>query len=183
MGLLVEYQPGCKGCDISQESDKKIGGIIELEGDWILNHYGGDEGFLGWFALQPRYHRMEISDLTDKETIYLGRNIQKIENTFRNYWNNNFNDDSIERVYIVYFFDSVFDLPKITNYHLHFHLIVRTKEIGELLRKGRYCTAPNINAWMIHRIIYDIDFPPKYKRDDGKVIKLMTYLRSVLSAG
>jgi hypothetical protein len=42
-----EYKDCCKGCDISREIDKRTGGIIELEGDWILNHYAGPEGFFG----------------------------------------------------------------------------------------------------------------------------------------
>ena len=49
-----------------------------MNGDWILNHYGGEEGFLGWMALQPRYHREEINQLEVDELEALGGNIKKI---------------------------------------------------------------------------------------------------------
>ena len=63
----MTHNDNCKGCARSQETDA----IVELPGDWIVNHYAGEEGFLGWLALQPRYHRMAISDLTDDELRHL----------------------------------------------------------------------------------------------------------------
>ena len=52
----------CKGCELSKGNGDPPGGIIvKLDGGWILNHYGGSEGFLGWLALQPSCHRMELA--------------------------------------------------------------------------------------------------------------------------
>ena len=48
------------------------GGIIELDRDWTLNHYGGSEGFLGWVVLQPKYHRLDFADLTHQEVRWTG---------------------------------------------------------------------------------------------------------------
>jgi hypothetical protein len=76
-----EYDKDCKGCKRSKGCDPVVGGIIQLEGDWILNHYGGDEGFFGWMALQPRYHRKELTELSTYEARALGENIQRIENS------------------------------------------------------------------------------------------------------
>jgi hypothetical protein len=52
-------QPGCDGCALSQKSDR----VIHLSGDWVVNHYQGQEGNLGWMVLQPRYHRMCLAEL------------------------------------------------------------------------------------------------------------------------
>jgi len=98
------YKQSCKGCQLSQEQIwPEIGGkIIELEGDWVLNHYGGSEGFLGWMALQPRYHRTEFTELATDEAQALGENIQIINRGLRGYWQENFSDDPIEQTYITY---------------------------------------------------------------------------------
>ena len=121
---IREYEDCCKGCDISREIEKKPGGIIALEGDWIVNHYAGSEGFLGWMALQPLFHRMDLADLTQDEARTLGSNIQNIDMGLRQYWTIQFPKDPIERLYVVYFFES-------EGYHLHIHPIPRTKKLGQ----------------------------------------------------
>ena len=180
----AEYKDDCDGCKISQGLKERVGGIIELEGDWILNHYSDEDTFLGRMALQPRYHRMELWELTTKEAATLGGNIQKIDIALRQYWSIRFPDDPIERVYVVYFFESVFDKPKPTEFHLHIHLIPRAKSLDPLLRKADGST---IIAWNIHKLGKRRDFPQQYRYWTKKgglrrkeVEKLMTYLRGCL---
>lgn len=182
------YMKGCKACKVSQGTLLRAGGNIELEGNWILNHYFGPEGFLGWMELRPKYHRMEFSELNEDEVRALGKNIQRIKLSLRNYWNYTFENDPIERVYIVYFFESVFDKRR-TDCHLHIHLITRTKEIGKLLRHQNIIDF-NINAWKIYCLAslpeediegLQFNFWKIYKqRGREDVIGLMTYIRSVL---
>lgn len=120
---MKNYEERCKGCQLSQGLRHPRGNIIvELDGDWILNHYGGNEGFLGWMALQPKLHRMDLTDLTPDEMKALGGNIQRVERALRSYWSFRFESDPIQRVYVVYFFESFFNSPP-TEYHLHIHLI------------------------------------------------------------
>jgi diadenosine tetraphosphate (Ap4A) HIT family hydrolase len=159
--------------------------VIDLPGDWTLNHYGGDEGFLGWLALQPRYHQMELTDLCPNQAAALGGNIQHIDIALRQYWSIHFKDP-IERVYVVYFFESEFDEPKKEQYHLHIHLIPRTKQLAEGLRTE---DGSSINAWDIPTlrkgkprecVKVPFVFPSKYKvkkKDDQNAVKLMTHLR------
>ena len=178
-GFLV----GCAGCDISQGVHVDVnqrGGIVELDGNWILNHYGGSEGFLGWMALQPRFHRMELADLTPEEAAALGSNIQKVEAALRQYWLKNFPSDPIQRMYVVYFFESIFD-PKPDKYHLHLHLIPRTVRLGRLLR--RYSCDGSIHAWSVSQIVIlnAGDIPDEYKNKNHEKPVLMTYLRACLA--
>jgi len=99
------YKEGCEGCKLSQGHGEPPGGIIvELDGDWILNHYGDPEGFLGWMILQPRQHRMDLDKLTSEETNALGGNIQRVDKALHDYWHEEFPDDPYERTYVVYFF-------------------------------------------------------------------------------
>jgi len=113
-----------QGCDISREFEKKLGGIVELDGGWIVNHYAGPEGFLGWLALQPRYHKKDFASLEKNETEALGRNIQNIDMALRQYWSIRFPEDPIEKVYLVYFHES-------EEYHLHIHIISRSRKLGQ----------------------------------------------------
>jgi diadenosine tetraphosphate (Ap4A) HIT family hydrolase len=174
------YVPNCEGCEISHgcgEVSKDVrrrGGAIELDG----------EGFLGWLALQPRYHRMELSDLGTDEAAAFGRNIQDIDIALRQYWSIHFEDDPIERVYAVYFFEGVYDRPCPTPYHLHIHLIPRTKQFDPLLRRATE-DGSTIVAWNIYKLTekeMGDRFPPKYRVDneDQKMVNLMTYLGGYL---
>ena len=192
-----DYEENCKGCKLSRgiwlkpnESDETKpkpppgGMIIELEGDWILNHYGDREAFLGWLALQPKYHKMELCDLKLKELEVLGKHIKKIDQALQAYWKDNFPADPIERVYIVYFFESVFD-SKPTEYHLHIHLIPRTKAMDILLREeveGEKITT--INAWKIYKLTTDkrkeIDSLGYSKENEKAAKSLMEFLKQEL---
>jgi hypothetical protein len=71
-----EYEEDCERCDISQRSILLPGGIIELQGDWILTQYNEKESFLGWMVLQPRYHRRELTDLMKDEGDFFVKSIQ-----------------------------------------------------------------------------------------------------------
>jgi hypothetical protein len=78
-----DYDPDCHGCQISQGKGKDVSNVL-LPGSWSLNHYGGPEGYLGWLALQPVYHRMAFSELTDEELGHLGPNIRDMNASSRN---------------------------------------------------------------------------------------------------
>ncbi|HEX77101.1 MAG TPA: hypothetical protein G4O03_01620 [Dehalococcoidia bacterium] len=193
MGAEI-YHNDCEGCDISQgiKEPRAGGGIIELDGDWILNHYGGDEGFLGWLALQPRFHRMELTDLNTDEANALGKNVQRIDLALRQYWAIKFSEDPIRRVYVVYFFESAFEKSS-DKYHLHIHLIPRTERFRRLsirVEKTRGIEKVEddvrLIAWNIHQLSGHEGFPSGYRtkpENDGnrrEVEALMTYLRAYL---
>ncbi len=198
------YDPECKGCKLSQgkwsATDEELpspppgGMIIELKGDekqgsddWILNHYGGSEGFLGWMALQPRCHKMELSDLSKPQLQAMGVNIKKIDEALRAFWEKEFPGDAIKRVYIVYFFEGVFD-SKPTDYHLHIHLIPRTKAMDILLREeveGEKVTT--IVAWNIYKLTKEkrkeIDSMGYSKNNEKATKALMEFLKKRLKEG
>ena len=185
-----QYDPKCEGCNISRKRNKALerlpGNIvIDLPGDWTLNHYGSSEGFLGWLALQLRYHRMELNQLLPNEAAALGRNIQDIDIALRQYWSIHFKDP-IQRVYVVYFFEGAFDEPKRELYHLHIHLIPRTKKFAHTLNKKK--RGSEIVAWNIYTLREEMKklcaFPSRYEvvGEDGKqnAERLMTYLSGFL---
>jgi diadenosine tetraphosphate (Ap4A) HIT family hydrolase len=132
--------------------------------------------FLGWLALQPRFHRMELTQLIGDEINALGKNIQNIDTALRQYWSIKFPDDPIQRVYVVYFFES-------EGYHLHIHLIPRSEKLG--------CEDPEeYMAWKTFERTKKDRFPQEYRimmKDqcenwvkDKKVVALMTYLKGYL---
>jgi hypothetical protein len=179
------WKDDCDGCKFSIRKIKPEKIRIELDGDWILNHYDGKEGFLGWMALQPRYHRMGLTELGASEAKALVRNVQKVEIGLRHYWSIIFSDDPIEKVYLAYFLEGDSDRPEPSKWHLHIHLIPRTKEMGGLLRT--YSEDGNINAWMIHCLKNDKEngniFWLRYReRNDEDVNNLMIYLRCFLGS-
>lgn len=174
-----KYKNGCEGCKISQGFEKRVGGIIDLDGSWILNHYHGREGFLGWLVLQPRFHRMKLTDLTEDEVKALGINIQNIERALCQYWSIHSPRDPIEKVYMVYFHES-------EEYHLHIHLIPRSKKLGQRNPSEKA-------AWKICKLAPRWNgFPRQYrlrakrskkneiKINKQKVVDLMAYLRDFL---
>jgi diadenosine tetraphosphate (Ap4A) HIT family hydrolase len=182
------FSPECDGCKISQ--GKPINGVtkqvIRLGDHWILNHYGGSEGFLGWIALQPRCHRCDLAELTKDEAEALGENIKFIDKALRQYWDEHqeFKNDRIKRIYVVYFFESVYDKPDPTKYHLHIHLIPRPSSFDKLLREYVGECKSTINAWKIYALTKYRDFPEKYridgKKDKQKVVDLMNGLQKEL---
>ncbi len=180
------YREGCNGCEISRgnnESVSKMGGIIELGSHWILDHYGGGEGFLGWMILQPTYHRKDLGELTVIEASTMGLHIQDVNNALQKYWQRVFPDDPIKRMYIVHFHEGVFGNvdgnEPADDWHFHIHLIPRTKRIGSLLRT--YDPAGGIRAWSMPEVSRHPDFPVQYKLDNKKqVCDLVGFLRSAL---
>jgi diadenosine tetraphosphate (Ap4A) HIT family hydrolase len=185
------YHEDCKGCKISRKIREPRGGIIELDGNWILNHYSGGEGFLGWVILQPRYHRMELSELNTDEANELGKNIRNIDLALRQYWAIKFTKDPIRRVYVVYFFESAFEKSS-DKYHLHIHLIPRTEKFRSLsthVSKTKGISKEEcvpLIAWNIHQLSEHQDFPPDYRTkpeneaNTREVEALMTYLRGYM---
>lgn len=185
------YHDDCKGCAYSRRTEEPRGGIIELPGNWILNHYGGPEGFLGWLALQPRFHRMELTDLNTDEANALGINIQNIDLALRQWWAIKFSEDPVRRVYVVYFFESAFEKSS-DKYHLHIHLIPRTERFDSLsihVSKTKGISKEEcvrLTGWNIHQLSKHDYFRTEYQvREENnanrlKVEALMTYLRGYL---
>ena len=187
-----EFDPNCDGCKRSQGLDNVPGGIATLTGGWILNQYQGDESFLGWMALQPRQHRCELAQLKPDELRTLGENLQKIDLGLQAYWKKCFPNDLIKRVYVGYFYESVYDEPDPTSFHLHIHLIPRTQQLDRLLRECRRSDSnpsiitSTIIAWNIYKVTRHCDFPAEYRydktndEDKRKAIDLMKFLRRQL---
>jgi len=180
----VKDKKGCKSCDWSHGRRKPAGGIVRLDGQWMLNHYQNDEqGFLGWLALQPELHTEQWDDLEDEELQALGLNIKRIKQALRKY----FSEDSVKRIYVIYLFESPFDEPP-GQHHLHIHLIPRFAKFDVLLREygkptiGGKCTS-GINSWNIYRLTQLNAFPEEYRwdkqKDTQKVKALMKELRSL----
>jgi diadenosine tetraphosphate (Ap4A) HIT family hydrolase len=172
---------GCRGCDISREREKVVGGIVRLDGKWILNHYQQeDQGFLGWLALQPKYHRMEWEELTRRELKTLGPNITRVKQALREYWQKHFSADCVKRVYVTYLFESPFDEPP-GEYHLHIHLIPRFAKLDSLLREPTKAGS-RINAWKLYKLReeHENEFPEEYGWDGQRIEALMKELRNLL---
>lgn len=179
------YKDNCMGCRISRGQEPRRGGIIELAGNWILSHYEGSEGFLGWMALQPKSHKMGLADLDPEQVRFFGKHVQDVDAALCRYWSTRFRSDPIQRVYIAYFFESVFDEAKSEEYHLHIHLIPRTERVGSLLRE-----CGGIVAWRIPYVTQHRRFPTEYLTRDGgrrintkEVLQLVGFLRSRLRGG
>jgi diadenosine tetraphosphate (Ap4A) HIT family hydrolase len=123
------YDGKCKGCRLAHGLDIMPGGFIPLGRFWMINHYGGSEGFLGWLVIQPRQHRMKLSELTDEELCEFGVHIKHVESELCQAWTKLRPNDNIERVYVALFFESAFE--KDNYWHIHIHIVPRTKRIGE----------------------------------------------------
>ena len=160
-------KPGCKGCAFAR-GEEVIGGSVSLPGGWTLNNYGGPEGYLGWLALQPFRHRLAVTDLSNEELRELGPNIAEIQKTLGLYWQETFGDP-IERLYIVYFFESQREEP----FHLHIHLIPRFKSLE-----------PRLRAWKAPYATKSATFPDRYRKNAPdywtQVDSLMNHLRNSL---
>lgn len=180
------FANNCDGCAVSQRTKRPIfsSSIITLPGDWVINQYGGGEGYLGWLALQPRFHRKSLSELSGDELRELGPNIVLIQRLLNRYWKSSFRKDPLLRLYVVYFFESPFDRPA-SLFHLHIHLIPRTKDLGKLLRvfPDRRVTAQSaqeINAWKVPELTTSGSFPKRYRRTKRNVHALIQWLRKRL---
>ena len=184
----MNYESTCAGCSRSQGLDTVVGGIAKLSGDWVVNQYTGSEGFLGWLALQPRFHRRSLSDLTESEATTLGPNIQALDRVLTRYWLHQFPADRVERVYIVYMFESEFidPLPK-EQFHLHIHLIPRTEAFAQpgRLRFTKGETTWN-DGWHMPRMGEHGMIPEPYQLQPNnrlaRATSLMDYVRHELAA-
>jgi hypothetical protein len=160
MTIRTGQQPNCKGCEKANEPNS-----IDLLGGWSINHYGGEEGYLGWIALQPICHRMSFAELTDDELTALGPNIKSGTEALLG-WNQ---EDPVERVYVTYFFEYTND-----GWHLHLRLIPRFKSMCEASW-----------AWEVWKANKLVSFPERYKRTSAgyrrDVDQLMGHLRSHLA--
>ena len=159
---------------------------MKLSGNWIVNQFGGEGFFLGWLALQPRFHRMELSELTDEELQSLGPNIQTLDACLTQYWRLQYPDDPVRRVYVVYFFESAFQCPpEKPPFHLHIHIIPRFRSLeaeGRLRRNKNDVTWTD--GWKVPTLDENNSVPEPYRGSapewEGRTSALMSYLRHEL---
>ena len=171
----MNYIKDCEGCNISLGLKKVPGGIIELGKYWVANHYMGSEGFLGWLALQPREHYLKMQDLPCEVAKEMGIAIKNLSNLLTEYWEWEWKDDNLERIYVTFFFESFFNTSETkTKYHLHIHLIPRTKNMKTLMNEN-----DQTNCWSIPNISKNSEFPANYKKNKFQVIELMNKLREL----
>ena len=182
----IKARENCYGCKVSRGKGgvNERGGTIELPGGWILNHYGLEEGFLGYLALQTKKHRESFVELLTNEAVALGGNIKDVHMALSDYWSQHFPEDPLERIYVVYFSEHLI--------HLHFHLIPRPKSFGKLrLCSKVYSKNSEIEkesyeawAWKVYLASKCEDFPHRYrtKNEENKeeVLKLIGYLKEKL---
>ena len=176
-----KFKDGCKGCGLLSGTEKAVGGIVRLDGKWMLNHYQNDEqGFLGWLVLQPELHTEAWDDLENTELKALGPNIKRIKRAMRKH----FSEDNVMRIYVIYLFESPFDEPP-GQHHLHIHLIPRFAKLDVLLREYGKPTIDGecisgINSWNIYRLTRLNAFPEEYRWDKQKIEALMEHCRELL---
>jgi diadenosine tetraphosphate (Ap4A) HIT family hydrolase len=175
----------CVSCLASRGMDPSaIGGAVLLPGGWALTHYRGSEGWLGWLALHPRAHRMQLAELSGREAAALGPNIVRIERALVEYWRHAFADDPIVRMYVVYFFESAFQDPPLPQaYHLHIHLIPRFGSLaGGMARSADGATW--VDAWKVPEVSASGHLRENYSRQSSawaeRVTALMDHLRQRL---
>jgi len=87
--------------------------------------------------------------------VTLGPNIKQVDKALDNYWKEKFPHDPIERVYIVYFFESAFGKQP-EEWHLHIHLIPRTKKLGRN-------NPADVAAWKMGKLTNERWFPNEYR--------------------
>jgi len=180
----MQYDQHCAGCQRAQGLHSIPGAVIGLPGDWSVSHYAGGEGFLGWLALQPRFHRDRLQDLTKAELLALGPNLRALDFGLTEYWKLQFPDDLFQRVYVVYFFEAAFETPPPKEqFHLHIHVIARSGTIGEQLK----CTrggASWVDGWQTPQLTPCGKVPERYSKESPmwaqRVSQLMEYLRHEL---
>jgi diadenosine tetraphosphate (Ap4A) HIT family hydrolase len=177
----MRYDPNCAGCHTSQDRRPIPGGVVSLPGDWIVNQYCGGEGWLGWLALQPRFHRESIQEVTTQELAALGRNIQSLDAALTAYWTLQFPSDAVPRIYLVYFFESAFEEPEPKErFHLHMHVIPRFASLADALR-CREGEATWVDGWRTPRLARENKVPEPYAKTspmwNARVTSLMDYLR------
>jgi len=141
---------------------------VQLDGGWILNHFG-EEGnsYLGYLVLATKEHRAALEDLSSAESRTLGINLTKVIVSLKKYWQDHF-DDRIERVHVAYLNEGPFIHKNMNESHVHFHMLPRTKEMMS-------CCAGKDIGWCL---LYHVHGFPDYLRsgDSGRKA-LMLYLK------
>jgi len=176
----------CESCKISRRKLHVRGNtIVKMKGGWILNHFSGEDAYLGRLVLQPKCHRMDFDDLSVEEAASLGENVKQIIRELKNYWRKKFPNDCIKRVYVIYFFETPFAKPPPSkSWHMHIHLLPRTEQ----MIKGNSPT--EVAAWKILELLDWESFPSEYrivnkqckkiKINENSVNELMEYLKESL---
>lgn len=142
----------CDVCKIISTGKTCVGGLVFNPSDnWTLNHYGGEEGFLGWLALSPNKHIGNFKDLNKDESSELGYNLKLIETALRSCWSEQFQNDQLERLYALCF-------SEYSKGHFHFHLIPRTNKLRGLLKNEE----GDIIPWHTYKIHGCVNFPEEY---------------------
>lgn len=181
----MNYDSKCAGCRRSQGLDAVPGGIAEMPGGWVVNQYLGSEGFLGWLALQPRFHRESLSQLSDVEAKSLGLNLQALDAVLTRYWSHQFPNDPVNRVYVIYMFESEFTEPQPKpeeKFHLHIHVIPRTMALGQDGRlRFTKCGVTWNDGWHVPRLGEHGMVPEPYQLTTNnrvsRATSLMDYVR------
>ncbi len=171
----MTHKENCKGCKILEPLSQPRGGVIEIGRHWLVNQYWGAEGFLAWLALQPREHWMRLEELSEDAARDMGIVIKAVKKSLKSYWKKEWPQDELDRLYVTYFFDSVFDNNP-TKYHLHIHLIPRTRRMRSLISKEG-----SINCWKIYKISKMDNFPEEYLRYEKRVDKLINELKETIT--
>lgn len=137
----------CISCQYARGRTTPLGGVVNMDA-WALTHYAGPEGYLGWLAAFPQRHVTTWSDLRSSELGKVGALVRMAEAGLRRYFHR-VHADPLERVYLVYFYESAFE-PDCA-YHMHCHLIPRTQTMP---LEGR--------GWGAPRAATLPAFPPRY---------------------
>ena len=172
----MTHKERCRGCKILEPLSQPRGGGIEIGQHWLVNQYWGREGFLGWLALQPREHCMQLEELSEDAARDMGKVIKDVKRSLKRYWEKKWPEDQLDRLYVTYFFDSVFDNSP-TEYHLHIHLIPRTRRMRSLISEEG-----SINCWKIYKIAKLDGFPEEYFRYEERVDDLINELKKMIKS-
>jgi diadenosine tetraphosphate (Ap4A) HIT family hydrolase len=128
---------------------------------------------------------MDLADLTASEAASLGVHIRNVDQALRQYWSARFEKDPIQRVYVAYFHESVFGFSdsnaQSQEWHMHFHIIPRTVELGRVLRG--FGPDRSIRAWSIPEVVTGsgTSLPPEYEKTDQNMSALIAELRRHLA--
>ena len=130
---------------------------------------------------------MGLSELTDVELRSLGPNLKALDCALTQYWHLQYPEDPVQRVYVVYFFESEFRKPQEKEpYHLHIHVIPRFRSLdtSERLRKTEN-EVSWVDGWITPTISPKNCVPEPYQRQSAewetRVTNVVTYLRHELA--
>ena len=159
----------CGSCRLYQPDNGPVGGMIPLGDHWTINHYQSKEAFLGWLALQPKCHREHLMCCTQQELEELGMHFKNVETALRSALQQMRpgEEGDVERVYFVLFSESA-------GWHMHFHVIPRTKRLRESSGDVEY------NAWAIIDWAHAVKGTWKDEEKKKDIEKLMNLLRQSL---